>query len=112
MATKRTVLRRQSRWAVTPAAAQIWRLVLELQTQPRDAYGELSDENRVALRDAMTELATAVGFSKFTVGIELAVGVGDEPPDYLRNNPAQLQVWQEAREIKTALDRALLRATA
>jgi hypothetical protein len=106
MATKRTVLRRQSRWAVTPTAVQLWRFILELQEQPE------TEENRVALRDAMTELATAAGFSRFSVGIELTVGVGDEPPDYLRNNSAQLQVWHEAKQIKTALDRALLRATA
>jgi hypothetical protein len=111
MPAKRTTVSRRQHWRITPTAVSIWKIVCEIQAQPRDRRGQLSPEDDIALRDACIALAREVGFSKFDVGIELAVGVGDEPPDYFRNNSAQLQVWQEAKQIKTALDRALLQAT-
>jgi hypothetical protein len=89
----------------------IWRLVLELQQQPRDGHGELCEEDRVALRDATAELARVVGFSKF----ELEPGTcPDEPWPWAvaTNNSVQLRRWQESKQIRDALNAALLAATA
>jgi hypothetical protein len=112
MPTKRVPLRRGARWQITPTAVKLWALFLEISAQPRNAHGELCDEDAAAERDVMAELARAVGFSKFDVGIQLTAGIGDEPPAYFRNNPVQLEAWCSAREIKTTLDRALLQRAA
>jgi hypothetical protein len=110
MGTKRVPISRKMRRQVSPAAVQIWRTILEIQAQPRNDRGELCEENRVALRDAMAELAHVVGFSKFELEPST---VPDEPWPWVvaTGNSVQLERWQQSKEIRDALNRALLAET-
>src|SRR6516225_4400089 len=101
MTTKRTPLHRAMTWRVTPTAVQIWRTVLEVSAQPRNAKHELSDENQAALRAALDALAKEVGYPRLTIEPDR---VGDEPWPWIGNNPLQMERWQMGKEIRDALN--------
>ena len=106
MVTKRVPISRRMQWHITPTAVRIWQVVLEVSAQPRDAKGELSDENQSALRDALDALAKEVGYQRLTIEPDR---VGDEPWSWIGNNPLQMQRWQQGKEIRDALNAALLK---
>jgi hypothetical protein len=95
-------------WRITNAAVEIWRIVLEVGSQPRNAKGELSDENQAALRAALDALAKEVGYPRLTIEPDR---VGDEPWSWINNNPLQMQRWQQGKEIRDALNAALIAQT-
>ena len=109
MTTMRVPISREMRWRVTPTALQIWKLILELQSHPRDAHGELCEADRVAERDARIALAAEMGFDKYT--IEPARIDGDEPWKWITDNSVQMERWQLGKEIRDALNAALLAET-
>jgi hypothetical protein len=109
MPTKRTAIVRESRWRVTPFAIKLWAQILELQQQPRDRHGELaSDSDRNALRETWNALAADIGASKFLH--EPHRIKGDRPWDWIHDT-YQLQMWEESRQVRDALNCALLAQT-
>ena len=109
MTTKRVPISRAMQWRITPTAVQIWRTVLEVGSQPHNAHGELSDENQAALREALDALAKEVGYPRLTIEPDR---VGDEPWSWIGNNPLQMERWQLSKEIRDALNAALVSQTA
>jgi hypothetical protein len=109
MPTRRIPLQRATRWRVSPSALAIWRTILEIQAQPRDRRGEfLSEENRVAERDAVVALAAEMGFCKLTVEPHR---VEDEPWSWIHDNQVQMERWALGKQIRDALNAALLAET-
>jgi len=106
MVTKRVPISRRMQWHITNTAVEIWRIVLEVKAQPRDAHGELSDENQAALRAALDALAKEVGFERLI--IEPHRIEGDEPWPWIGNNSLQIQRWELGKEIRDALNCELL----
>jgi hypothetical protein len=108
MVTRRIPLQRHTRWRVSATALQIWRTILEIQAQPRDARGDLSEADYAAERAGVDALAAAMGFSRLTIEPHR---VQDQPWNWITDNQVQMERWAEGKEIRDVLNRALMEET-